>query len=82
MKNAGKAPSAMNPGTITLSTKPPRRHAATIPTVVPTMNDSSSIHDNTADYLGGGIYNKGTLVGATDGGNVYDNHPENIYHGE
>ena len=40
MKNAGKAPSTMNTGTKTLSTAPPRRHAATIPTPVPTTNES------------------------------------------
>ena len=40
MKNAGKAPSTMNPGTIQLSTKRPRLQAATMPTAVPTTNES------------------------------------------
>ena len=38
MKKAGNAPSAMNVGTKTLSTTPPRRHAATIPIAVPMTN--------------------------------------------
>ena len=38
MKKAGNAPSAMKAETKTLSTAPPRRHAATIPTVVPMTN--------------------------------------------
>ncbi len=38
MKNAGNAPSAMNVGTTTVSTAPPRRHAAIIPIAVPSTN--------------------------------------------
>jgi len=48
------------------------------------MNDSSTVHDNTAStshpsFLGGGICNfGGTLTGTVDGTNVYNNHPDNI----
>ena len=38
MKNAGNAPSAMSVGTKNVSTAPPRRHAATIPIVMPMTN--------------------------------------------
>ena len=42
VKNAGNAPTAMNAETKTLSTTPPRRHPATMPTVVPMMNASTN----------------------------------------
>ena len=38
VKYAGKAPSAMKSGTKNVSKPPPRRHAATMPTAVPSMN--------------------------------------------
>ncbi len=38
MKNAGNAASASMLGMTKLSTMPPRRHAATIPTAMPRMN--------------------------------------------
>ena len=41
MKKAGNALSESSVGTTTLSTAPPRRQAASIPTVVPTTNASA-----------------------------------------
>ena len=41
MKKAGKAPSASSVGVKTLSTTPPRRHAAIIPIAVPMTNASA-----------------------------------------
>ena len=45
-----------------------------------TMNGSSSVSGNTAGGLGGGILvlSGGVLNGATAGGNVHDNHPQDI----
>jgi len=43
-----------------------------------TMNGSSSVSGNTAGLDGGGIFNCSSLVGASDGGNVHDNEPNNI----
>jgi hypothetical protein len=44
------------------------------------MSGGSTVHDNTSGGLGGGIYNEcgGTLVGAVDGGNVYNSTRNNI----
>jgi hypothetical protein len=47
-----------------------------------TMNGASTITGNVAGPLGagGGIFNNlGTLVGAVDGGNVFNNTPDNIF---
>jgi hypothetical protein len=47
-----------------------------------TMKDASTVTQNHAGPLGvgGGIFNNlGTLVGAVDGGNVFNNQPDNIF---
>jgi hypothetical protein len=42
VKNAGIALIAMNIGTTTLSTRPPRRQAANIPIAIPNTNESAN----------------------------------------
>ena len=45
-----------------------------------TMNGSSSIHDNQAGTSGGGVSSDcSVLVGVSDGGNVVNNTPDNVY---
>jgi hypothetical protein len=44
-----------------------------------TMSGKAKVHDNSCGILGGGIYHDGGAVsGATAGGNVYDNTPNDI----
>jgi len=44
-----------------------------------TLNDSAEVSGNRASVNGGGIYRSGgRLIGATNGGNVHDNEPNDI----
>jgi len=52
VKNAGNAPSAMKAGTRNVSVNLPRRHAATIPTTVPTTKASRNATPTSAIEYG------------------------------
>ena len=51
MKKAGNAPSAINSGVKTLSTTPPRRHAASIPRNVPIDEREEERHADEEDRV-------------------------------